>query len=125
MVMPSSPQPCDRATAWSSSAVSDNVTYRTDSPAWAPARRYCIAKVVLPEPGTPSTRYRRRRTRPPAKMLSRPAMPVDACAGSFTRDESMTYLLLLGISAADERLSTKRGHAGIEAFQSRCDRPRI
>jgi hypothetical protein len=36
-----------------------------------PARRNWSASVVLPAPGTPSIRYRRRRVRPPARMGDR------------------------------------------------------
>src|SRR6185369_10223659 len=37
--------------------------------------RNCIASVVLPEPGTPSTKYRRLGVNPPRRMSSMPAMP--------------------------------------------------
>ena len=41
----------------------------------APSSRNCIASVVLPEPGTPSTRYRRSRVNPPHEDV---VEPIDA-----------------------------------------------
>ena len=52
--------PCDSATAASSSAVSESVTYRVRSPRSFAASRNCRASVVLPVPGTPSIRCMRR-----------------------------------------------------------------
>src|SRR4051812_24233898 len=40
--------------------------------------RNCIARVVLPEPGTPSTRYSRCGVNPPFITSSSPSTPVDA-----------------------------------------------
>ena len=56
MWMPSSDQPCEAATACSSSSVSDSVMYSTVSPWRRPSIRNCNAMVVLPAPGTPSSR---------------------------------------------------------------------
>src|SRR5690349_19816127 len=59
--------------------------------------RYCTASVVLPDPGTPSMRYRRLGVRPPQRMSSRPAMPVadDSAydAGLLVLDSSFTLSL--------------------------------
>lgn len=73
---PSSDQPCAAATSRSSSTVSDRVMYRQRSPRCSPSSRNCSDKVVLPEPGGPSSRYSRACGRPPPRMLSSPSIPV-------------------------------------------------
>ena len=78
IAIPARSQPCDPATSRSSPSVSASVTYMTVSPRAAPARRNCSASVVLPEPGTPSTRNRRFLVNPPRRTSSRPSMPVAA-----------------------------------------------
>ncbi|MNS81342.1 hypothetical protein D3C72_1150530 [compost metagenome] len=80
MAMPARSQPCDRAAARSSISDSARAIYSTGTPLRAPSARNCSAKVVLPVPGTPSTRYKRSGSRPPMRMASRPGTPVDSSA---------------------------------------------
>ena len=50
------------------------------SPALAPANRKCSATVVLPVPGSPSSRNTWPRDKPPERMSSSPSIPVAALA---------------------------------------------
>src|SRR5688572_10441574 len=75
--MPSRLQPCERATVSSSALVSDSVMYRQRSFSRRPWSRNCSARVVLPTPGLPSTRYRQFLGRPPHSTASSPGTPVE------------------------------------------------
>lgn len=56
MWMPSMFLPCESATLRSSTEVSASVMYSVDSPRRTPSSKNCRASVVLPVPGSPSTR---------------------------------------------------------------------
>ena len=82
MAMPVRFQPCDSAAARSSISDSARAIYSTGAPLRAPSARNCSARVVLPVPGTPSTRYRRSGSKPPVSTVSRPGTPVDSSGGA-------------------------------------------
>src|SRR6476620_6967292 len=65
------------ATRRSSRSLSESVTYNPFSPRRAPSSRNCSASVVLPVPGSPSTKYNRSASRPPHRTLSSPGTPVE------------------------------------------------
>ena len=93
-------QPCDAATARSSASVSDSVTYRTGSPRRTPSSRNWRASVVLPEPGTPSTRNSRCWANPPHSTSSSPATP-DGSGFDARRRRAMRFV----VHIVDPRLS--------------------
>src|SRR5579871_1252541 len=94
----SSDHPWEHATPRNSSVVSESVTYNTGSPVRTSWRRSCRASVVLPEPGSPSTRYRRSGVRPPPRISSRPELPVATCGGA---DGTEAFTMMQSPSAGE------------------------
>jgi len=65
------------------SGFSSRATYRPGSSALAPPTRNCMAKVVFPEPGLPTTSIVLAFGRPPLRTSSSPLMPVVTLSNSF------------------------------------------
>ena len=59
----------------------------------APCTRNCSASTVLPEPGPPTSSVVRPRGKPPPVISSKPAMPVGALVGAFTRGDRTDFIL--------------------------------
>src|ERR1700733_8925983 len=76
-LMPSRSHPCDCATWRNSRSDSESVIYSTDSFCATPSRKNWSPRVVLPVPGSPSTRYKWPGGRPPANTLSSPGTPIE------------------------------------------------
>ena len=74
-------QPWLSATEISSERVSDKVMYKPPCPSSTPLSKNCKARVVLPVPGAPSTRYMRWGVRPPPRISSIPSIPEERRAG--------------------------------------------
>src|ERR1035437_8968529 len=60
---------------------------------FAPCARNCSASMVLPEPGPPTSSVVRPRGKPPPVISSKPAMPVGALVGTFTRGDRTDFIL--------------------------------
>src|SRR5579863_1442364 len=82
------------------------------APRLTPARMNCMARVVLPVPGSPSIRYIWPAGRPPERMSSRPLTPVSI---RICRCCSMVPLLHNGGVAASFLLERRivRGQEGV------------